>query len=260
MRRSELSTTDLENLQHKITAANELLGNLQTEIKVVQSRRETLRLESDDERSLAVTKRKSELSEIEHEHGERLQPLQKLLEETRVAIAPLERQKATLESEIPYLQSDIEQSRASLIRLTREVDEATVLKEQAQAETVKVRNQIGFLTDQIAPLVERQAELLGAIRDFEVIKDDVESRIATLDSEFSAKEASYEQTLARLQLRSAAMKTDYATEQQQMELARKQLADREIALNARDDNLRRREFKVERDEQRLAQNAGLLNL
>lgn len=204
--------------------------------------------------------RRKELAELESSHSRRISDVKKSIELVRNDNIALQRQKLALEGDIASLQHDHELLNERKVSINQHLKEADTSLAEKTRLSERIEARVQFLEGGIAPLMEEQESLKKSIATLEDRRDDLEGKISALSSEYESKKEAAEQDIAQLlakhqqlDLAHAAMLNDYNKMSEDIAVRTKVLDEREVIL-------KRREYKVDQDERRVAKNAGLLQL
>lgn len=252
--------SQMPQLKKEIQAAETLLSNLKTENQAVLQKRSHLRLEIEAETAKLLAKRQKELDKLELQAKNSLETIEDTAQGIKKTIGNLEFNRDSLNTEISGKITELNSLHNELgevkIIIEAENSKITVLNSQQEG----IRSSIDGLKEQIVPLQEQLSSLKRDIGDLAVNRANLLSVIETKTSELEVLKEESERDLSILLAQKTELTREIQDSQKQFKLERDDLASRKIASDERDDNLRRREYKVSRDEQMIQTNAGLLNL
>jgi chromosome segregation ATPase len=257
---AELPKKPPVDLKAEIAKTNDLLSQLHIEVKVLKQRRDDMRSQIDAESALLLSKREGDLRMIEHEHEARLKPLQAGYSTVVKDISAKEAALQGLESEHLGLTLQVEAERATLAQVQREVEQKKGEFEAFSNQSVGISAQITSLQSQVNPLREELAQLTADLHERKAYAQEVEADIVRKQNEFSTNTADLHLKIDQLEHKRRDLATDISQERMQMERAREELATWQQTIQKREKVVRAREFKVATQEQRIADNAQLLDL
>lgn len=248
------------DLKKQIQAAQEFLSNLKTESQVALQRRNQIQLDTQAETDKLLAKRKSALEVIETQS-------QKVIEDTQDQVQALKNQIGNLEFNRDSLDTEIQGKITQLNNLHNEIGDVKTQIEaekskatQLQSEQLGIQSSIDSLKEQTTPLQLALGEMKHEISGLEVKRADLTALVETKTQEYTVLLEESERDLSILKDQKVQIKTEIQDAQADFKRERDDLATRKLAADKRDDNLRAREYKVNRDEAMIEQNAGLLNL
>ena len=250
----------LEQIQAKITKANQLLDHLERETAEAKRQRKAISEDIEAERKRAVQQRVQELAEVQSAADAKLavyrQEIRALTDEQRHLV----KRNTTLKSEIAAATADLEGLASRKIQYAQDVEDAQRQLARAHAEVGSLDARKTHLDSQIGPLTEEIANKTVEIGQLDAKILELTTKLSTLDSQFASRKEAYEAQITEWLAKIDDLKIRSVELSKQNDAWAADLAAREKALDERGENLRRREFKVNQDEQRVARNAGLLQL
>lgn len=248
------------DLKKEVKAAQEFLSNLKTESQVALQRRNQIQLDTKAETDKLLAERQSALEIIAIKS-------QKVIEDTEDQVQALKNEVGNLEFNRDSLDTEIQGKITQLNSLHNDIGEVKTQIEaekskitQLQSEQLGIQSSIDSLKEQTAPLQLALGEMKHEISDLEVKRADLTALVETKTQEYTVLLEESERDLSILKDQKTQIKREVQEAQAQFKLEREDLATRKMAADKRDDNLRAREYKVNRDEAMIEQNAGLLNL
>ncbi len=246
--------------RNELARVNEHISQLKTEIRVLEARRGEIRDDIDRENNALKLKAGQELAETMKRAEEAVKPLVAQRSAIQRQISELERQAQTEQMEVVGAQNELIAVRAQLAQLHREIDEARATRESHEAHAVSVSAKITNLQSQVQPLKEELSHLKDEVEGYTGRREDALWELTQTQAELNAQKTSLTRDVAKLQEKRREVASNLALEAKQTENTRTALADWEARLQKFDKTLRAREYKVAVDEEKIAQNAGLLNL
>lgn len=254
----KLSQTD--QLKQKYQQANELLSNLQTEIRVAQEKQKQLRADTEAQTAKLLEKRKVELQELEIASSKVLDPL--VVQETTLKryISDLELTKASLKSDIVALRAEIEQQRSIVSGVVAEIETQKGKAEQLEATKHGLEVSINELNDKLPTIQGALQRMKDETDALQLQKNELKALILSETRGWETKIADLQRQATVSESHKTAVDREIDQMTKQQRLIREDLASRTLALDAREKVISRREYKVNRDEEIIQNNAGLLNL
>lgn len=241
--------------------------SLQTEIQQLQSvaqadrQKQQLRKEQfDRDTARLVTEQEETLDGKRKDAQSELDAFEKNITQAEYQLTQIEKQIHSNSSTLISEKADL-----SAVRSTKDallIDNDRLLQENSQ---LKSKNNIlsrenNELVDDIASKRLLKAELLN--ENIEITETN-----ATLKQEIISSRAIWDETIEKYERRKQQIvseatqaRSDYDSLSKKAELVRSDLATRQIAIDAKEKNLKVREYQVNVDEQKIQANAGLLNL
>lgn len=251
---------DINKIKAKIEAASEFLSNLRQEIKVVEGRRNQLQLETEQETERLLKERQEKLEALEVYSKDELSGLGDSRQLLYAAISELDFAKTELESQITAQKTELEENSKQFTLIKASIDAEKLDLSGLESKHKGVLVAIEDLKNTIVPLIEQKTGLSKEIEELTNKKVELAAYITHKEEEFDARQEDFirERDITAEQVR--ILKQQREDMQEGIKAERDELATRKMAADRRDQNLRIREHKVSRDEQTIAQNAGLLNL
>lgn len=158
-------------------------------------------------------------------------------------------------------------ARDELAMITRQIADATNSLAQTTAESniqtaalIGIRGQITHLQTQIAPIQEQIKTLRAEQADQENKTDAAKARTITAAAYYQTTSERISRNITTLEGRASQLALDLAAAEPELEAQRSELNGQRHQLEERDKNLRIREFKVARGEQKIIRNADLLGM
>jgi len=257
--KSDLAT-EQEKIRIELSRANELLTQVKTEVRVFQDRRDEIRQGIEAESRQLKLKREQELDAMHEQSENALLPLRQAKIDLQQEVSVLSRAKQKQETELVGIETEVTATRQLLGMITKEANEAQASKDKAELQRVNITAQITSLNSQIQPLREKLADLTDDITGAEARKEEAAWELAALQADLNSKKVVLNREIDGLEHKRRDLASSLNIEAKNMANSREALANWETNLEKRDKILRAREYKVSQDEQRLADNVGLLNL
>ncbi len=258
------SGTDLaaerEKVRAELARANELVAQVKTEVRVLESRRGEIREGIEAESNALRLKREQELDEMVGQCEAALEPLRKERIQLQKEISVLTRELLGYEAEKVGVETEITAARQTLGLINREFESSQQAVSSSELQKVNITAQITKLTSQIQPLREEVASLTDDLAGLSARKDDASWELTALQADLNSKKVLLNREIDGLEHKRRDLAGTLNLEAKNMAVAREAMANWESNLEKRDKILRAREYKVNVDEERIAQNAGLLNL
>ena len=251
---------EVEKARREFERLNEHLSQLKTEIRVLNARRGEIRESIEQENAALRLKRQQELDEMEKRAEAALKPLVTQRNAIQRQISELERQAQTEKMEVVGAQNELVAIRAQLGQLNKEVDEARATRESHEAHAVSISAQITNVQSQIQPLKDELGHLKDEVEGYTGRREDALWELTQVQADLNSKKTTLTRDISKMQEKRREIAANLAIEAKQVGMAREALAQWEEQLAKRDKVLRAREYKVALDEEKIAQNAGLLNL
>lgn len=249
-----------QDLKKEVKAAQEFLSRLKTENQVALQRRNQTLLDTQKETDKLLAERTYALELIETKS-------QKVVEDTEDQVQALKNQVGNLEYNRDSLDTEIQGKITQLNSLHNEIGDVKTQIEaekskitQLQSEQLGIQSSIDSLKEQTTPLQLSLGEMKHEIGGLEIKRADLTSLVDTKTQEYAVLLEESERDLSILKDQKTQIKREIQDSQAEFKLEREDLATRKVAADKRDDNLRAREYKVNRDEEMIQNNAGLLNL
>lgn len=151
------------------------------------------------------------------------------------------------------LKYEIEREEIALTSTKQETDR--LLRENSQLEASK-----DLLQSEIGELSGDRSQLQSEITDHEAVKMRLIEDIRALEAEYERDKLAKDENIAKLNASILDLSQNLDLIQEKERLIRTDLATWQRSLDEKDKNLRIRELKVEQGENKIVQNAGLLNL
>lgn len=254
------SSQDLKKLQQQIQGAQTLLSNLHTESQVQSRRRNQIQLDIQAETDKLLAERQSALEVIETKSQKVIEDTEDQIQALKNQIGNLEFNKDSLDTEIQGKITQLNTLRSGMEDLKTAINEEKVTIVRLQSEQVGIQSSIDGLKEQVNPLQATLTDMKSEVGDLELKRADLLALIETKSQEYAVLLEESERDLSILKDQKTQIKTEIQDAQAQFKLEREDLATRKMAADERDNNLRRREYKVNRDEQMIQANSGLLDL
>lgn len=244
----------------KLQQTSTLLDNLNIEVQAAQSNLRRLKADTEAYTAKALKERQAKLETIEKASGTRIKPIDDQVKQLTAEKEVLELENADLAGQIASakaefdgysdqlagIQQQISTGQTEVSRLNSNVGKLNNISTGLQ-EDISAKNQrIVGINHELTELEERQAQLTASI----------EEKIA----KFRRDEANHNQEIFRLDAKKQDLTLQIKESQNDMNIARDDIANRQKAADARELVLKRREQKLRRDEGEMARNVGLLDL
>lgn len=252
--------SEVERAKLELERVNDHIIQLKTEIRVLEARRGEIKEGIEAENKALKLKRQQELAEMERQFEKTLEPLVKQRSALQRTISELERQAHTGESELEGLKNELVAVRAQLGQVAKEATEARTEKENYETTSSNISAQIATLRSQVQPLKDDLGHLQDEVNGYNARREEAQWQLTQVQAELNATKVKLERDVAKLQEKRREVAANLAIESKQIENARSAMAEWEERLKKYDKTLRAREYKVAIDEEKIAQNAGLLNL
>lgn len=236
------------------------MTHLQNEVQAVQKRRQAFSDEIKAETARLLVEREQQLASTEITAKKRLKELGTELAVARDELVTLAKRKPQYEEEILVLQRSVDTLQGDEQSLNARIDALTrslTGKEQHQAS---VESRIQALEGEIAPLKMLKSELETATGSLGLVKASLEEQIVETEAEYAKKKATVEADISDLLSKQQSLEVAQANMLTQYNQMSEDIAARTKALDDREGILKRREYKVNIDERRVASNAELLQL
>lgn len=236
------------------------LQHMASELAALQSQHSAYQAEIKDGTARLLAERAEQLDELEAKADEALATKQTKLDGVQADLVTAQAALLDPEIRLKAVQAECEhlEARKATLEGVLASLEATITTSRQGTVGLLAENQ--HLQDQIAPL---KAELTRLNIENEAAAAD----LAVLQTDYGQRKTKYEAELAKLHsdiqilLTKRDELTIYMTQQQhEFDLAGKKLGERQLALDAREENLRIREIKVGENQRQIAKNARLLEL
>lgn len=160
---------------------------------------------------------------------------------------------ATIRQEFEPLERDIATKTTEIADLVRQIKAKTTEKQALEADATNLEQAVSDLTKQKLDLIRDKEVLEGEIQASETelfeAKNNYNLEMRQINKELAEAKINLRKTLDKLK--------DVATTDKAM---RESLAEQQLRLQKQDENLRRREILVSQGENKLRDNANLLNL
>lgn len=249
-----------EKVRVELARANELVAQVKTEVRVLESRRGEIREGIEAQSNQLKLEREQELDDLVSQAEAALEPLRKQRTELQHEVSSLSRDLQKYEAEKVGVETEIMAARQTLGLINREVETGQKEASSAELQRVNITAQITKLTSQIQPLREELAHLTDDMAGLDARKTDAAWELTALQAEYNSKKVLISREIDGLEHKRRDLAGNLNIEAKNMATAREALANWESNLEKRDKILRVREMKVATDEQKLADNVGLLNL
>lgn len=254
------NSQDLPKLTKQVKAAQTFLSNLKTESQVALQRRNQIQLDTKAETDKLLTERRSALEVIETQSQKIIEDTEDQVQALKNQIGNLEFNKEALDTKIKGKITELNALHNSLSDVNKQIEAQKSQITQLESKEAGIQSSIDGLKEQIEPLQVNLTNMKTEYSGLETKKADLLSIIETKTQEYTVLLEESERDLSILKDQKVQIKREIQDSQAQFKLEREDLATRKLAADKRDDNLRAREYKVNRDEQMIQQNAGLLNL
>ncbi len=250
----------VEKARRELATTNELIAQIKTEIRTLEARRKEIRAEIDQDTAEVRQQRERELKELEHRSKEALQPLTAERQAILLDITRSRRDQQDLEMAVLGVRTELDAVRAQVGQANREVEAAEKEKLNLETHRSSLSAQITTLAGRIAPLKDTLVDLQDQVAGTEKRLEDANWELTSAQADMLAKKTALEREVTELAHKRRDLASNLNVEMKQYETTRTALVEWEEKLNKRDKILRAREYKVAIDEDKIAQNAGLLNL
>ncbi len=249
-----------EKVRAELARANELVAQVRTEVRVLESRREEIREGIEAESNALKLKREQELDDLVGQAEAALVPLRQQRVDLQRDISALSRDLQQHEAEKVGVETEIIAARQTLGLINREFEVSQQEASKIELQRVNITAQITKLTSQIQPLREELAHLTDDMAGAKSRIEDASWELTAMQAEYNSKKVLISREIDGLEHKRRDLAGNLNIEAKNMAVAREALANWESNLEKRDKILRVREMKVATDEQKLADNVGLLNL
>lgn len=256
----KVNSQDLKKLQQQIQGAQTLLSNLRTEEQVVLQRRNRTQLDIQAETDKLLAERQVALEVIQTKSQKTIEDTEDQVQALKNQIGNLEFNKDSLDTEIQGKITQLNTLRSGMEDLKTVINEEKGTIVRLQSEQVGIQSSIDGLKEQVNLLQATLSDMKSEVGDLELKRADIKALIETKSQEYAVLLEESERDLSILKDQKTQIKTEIADAQVDFKRERDDLATRKMAADERDNNLRRREYKVNRDEQMIQANSGLLDL
>lgn len=240
------SQTTLHSLNAGIRVAKETYGKLKDQITVQTQRLlKEQAIELDAYKQAAnktVVETITRRTELETENQAIMLTNQELESQAQELTEIITSQQDTLSN----LDQRIQAAQQKLEQIAKQIPKATEDLAKAQVDTNQYKDLKLDLEEEITKLKTTRAEMANLV--------------AAEEAKFNNNKAEREFELNRFGQKLLAIKQDSLKTQAELDRARKEVADRTLALDEREQVLKRREFRAEQDESDIRSNATLLDL
>ncbi len=258
---TRLPERDVKALKRdELARANELLSQIKTELRVLESRRADIRAGIEAETETLKARRVEELGEVERVINDGLPKLRLERQDLTGEISKLDRRKEALEADIVGLETELTAYRQRLGQLSREFDQVKVDKEKAEAHVASANARVATIQATINPLAEDVGHLKDEVRILEARRDEVNADILATQRRNQLKRDDLALEIAGLERKRRELATDISSDAHNIERAREDITTRMETLAKQEKLVRAREYKVAQNEEKIAANIGLLNL
>lgn len=249
-----------QDLKKEIKAAQEFLSNLKTESQVQSQRRNQIQLDIEAETDKLLAKRESALEVIAKQSQKVIEDLEDQVQALKNKVRSLDFNKEALDVQITGKITELNALHNSLNDVNKQIEAQKSQITQLESKQIGIQSSIDGLKEQIEPLQVTSTNMKTEISGLETKRADLTAAVETKTQEYTVLLEESERDLSILKAQKIQITREIQDSQAQFKLERDDLATRKLAADKRDDNLRAREYKVNRDEQMIQQNAGLLNL
>lgn len=249
-----------EQIQAKVTAANEHLRHLQNEVGQVERSLKMRREELVAQTQELLAARRSELADEEQQAKTRLEAITSGQVAARNELTGLQRQKTALEADLIELQEDMQTLAGRRDAALQALREAENELETKKAETNQAQARTSFLQGEHGPLEQSLATLRTSIAAQEQVLDELNIKEAQVMGRFETKKRKIELEIGDLLTKQEQLEFEHARLKREFGQMSEELAVRLKNADDRETILKQREAKVRQDEKVIARNAQLLNL
>lgn len=236
------------------------MTHLQNEVQAVQKRRQAFSDEIKAETARLLVEREQQLISTEITAKKRLKELGTELATARDELVTLAKRKPQYEEEILVLQRSADALQGDEQSLSARIDALTRSLTAKEQHQVSVESRIQALEGDIDPLKTLKSELETATGSLGLVKASLEEQIVETEAEYAKKKATVEADISDLLSKQQSLEVAQANMLTQYNQMSEDIAARTKALDDREGILKRREYKVNIDERRVASNAELLQL
>lgn len=257
---SQLSPQELKKLETAVAAAQTKLSHLQREIATSEARSKELADNLADTKNLEVEKLKNEATEARRVHDALMHSLDSEEDKRLAEIADRSLELAKLKTDITTANGEISQLRSNYKELNAKITSKTT-----ELEDLNVK--LSGANQALAAAQNANAELDAELSAKQQESFKVSAQLKQISAELTQKQAQYdsfkteaEANAQRLRNQKAALENEIIEISNHERIVREDLAARTLALDERDEVLKRREIKVATNEAKIRRNSSLLKL
>lgn len=260
MRRHSSLEIEVQQLLTQVKSAQTTLGVLKSEIRVTEDRRdkiraeiatitERLKAEQTEELDTAKSLSEAKLEADDIQHG-------KLLAENQALVAQIDQ----LRSEHGSLTNDLTGRQSILTKLSQQIEAAKEKLDLIVAKATEAENTLAKAQTEAKQYEDVKQALEEEIAIFKQNRITVAGLVKAEENNLANISKTKLTEIANLDHRLLLIKQNSLKIQKELEVSRKEVADRTMALDQREAVLKRREFRISQDESTIRDNAGLLDL
>lgn len=236
------------------------MDNLTAELNVVGRRRAQLKADIQAETDRLLDDRANQLGDLESKCRDRLIPIEKSISETKDSLKKLQLDKLTLETDINTESASLIFIREASNTLDAKISDQELILDQLYAKQTGLENSLDDLTDRKNTLLEENSDLETLNSEHIQENRDLESQLEVATNDFNEKQATFNRDIDNWSATLRNLKDKSAEAEAEEKLVRRDLAARIRAVDEREKNVKLREYKLNRDQDMIERNAGLLEL
>ena len=253
---SPKSTTPQQKMAQMLTK----LDNLTIEVAAAEKTLAQTKAEQTLQTQKLLDQRQNELKKLELEHNKQLKPLISTIDELKSQVKALNTQKISLEGDLVALDSQINEAKAELKDITDQIQTETNKLEPLNRKITGAQKAISDLAEQKSLTEQFNADLISKGAELEAAFNDLEVNYERMSLKFEEDQKKAKNKLDNLAFDIKNAEDVLDDLETQAKAIRQDLADRTRRLEDRENNVKRREYKLNRDEDIIKRNATLLDL
>lgn len=232
----------------------------QSQLRALQQSKDQSRQDIEVQTKKLLQKREEELSRLSEDAEKEIKGLKIQLDGLKPSVAQCEKELISLKAQISDAKEELKVTKAKNDVLKSSNAELNSLNVAVQGQYDKVISEVAKNLEEVEALKRQKESLQSEIANYETQASNFLINMDRTKADFEMIIKQKERQIALLEHRITTTQQDLLDIQKSHERERRELADRKLALDKQDENLRIRAHKVSAQEEAVSRNASLLEL